>query len=81
MKSFPFAQPTSRTRTGRPSGKGTNFRSFLKRRFFQEVAPVDFHLFSLVIRLAKLYNVTIDYIAGLTDEPAALSDKKGRSLK
>lgn len=37
--------------------------------------------FSLVIRLAKLYDVTIDYIAGLTDEPAALSDKKGRSLK
>lgn len=32
--------------------------------------------FGLVIRLAKLYNVTIDYIAGLTDEPTALSDKK-----
>lgn len=28
--------------------------------------------FSLVIRLAKLYNVTIDYIAGLTDEPTPL---------
>ena len=28
--------------------------------------------FCLVIRLAKLYNVTIDYIAGLTDDPAPL---------
>lgn len=30
--------------------------------------------FSLVIRLAKLYNVTIDYIAGLTDEPLPLKN-------
>lgn len=25
--------------------------------------------FELIIKLAKLYNVTIDYIAGLTDNP------------
>ncbi len=25
--------------------------------------------FELIIRLAKLYNVSIDYIAGLTDNP------------
>ena len=29
--------------------------------------------FALVIRLAKLYNVSIDYIAGLADSPAPLS--------
>lgn len=28
--------------------------------------------FCLVIRLAKLYNVSIDYIAGLTNEPRKL---------
>lgn len=28
--------------------------------------------FSLVIRLAEFYNVTIDYIAGLTDAPRPL---------
>ena len=28
--------------------------------------------FSLVIRLAEFYNVTIDYIAGLTDDPRPL---------
>ena len=27
--------------------------------------------FALIIRLAKLYNVSIDYIAGLTDNPSA----------
>lgn len=32
--------------------------------------------FELVIRLAKFYNVTIDYIAGLTDTPTALKNKK-----
>ena len=29
--------------------------------------------FALVIRLAKLYNVSIDYIAGLVDTPSPLS--------
>ena len=29
--------------------------------------------FALVIRLAKLYNVSIDYIAGLADTPSPLS--------
>ena len=29
--------------------------------------------FALVIRLAKLYNVSIDYIAGLADQPTPLS--------
>lgn len=28
--------------------------------------------FSLAIRLAEFYNVTLDYIAGLTDEPKTL---------
>jgi len=28
--------------------------------------------FSLIIRLAKLYNVSIDYIAGLTNTPVPL---------
>lgn len=32
--------------------------------------------FSLVIRLAKLYNVSIDYIAGLINEPKKLKDNK-----
>lgn len=32
--------------------------------------------FDLVIRLAKLYNVSIDYIAGLTNVPRKLNDKK-----
>lgn len=27
--------------------------------------------FALIIRLAKLYNVSIDYIVGLTDNPSA----------
>ena len=31
--------------------------------------------FSLVIQLAKLYNVSIDYIAELIDEPKAISDR------
>ncbi len=31
--------------------------------------------FALVIRLAKIYNVSIDYIAGLTNEPFALQGK------
>lgn len=30
--------------------------------------------FSLVIRLAKLYNVSIDFIAELTDEPRPLEN-------
>ncbi len=32
--------------------------------------------FELMIRLAKLYNVSIDYIAGLTDRPAPLRKKR-----
>lgn len=32
--------------------------------------------FALIIQLAKLYNVSIDYIAGLTDQPAPLKKKK-----
>ena len=32
--------------------------------------------FELIIRLAKLYNVSIDYIAGLTDRPAPLRKKR-----
>ncbi len=31
--------------------------------------------FALVIRLAKLYNVSIDYIADLADSPVPLSGK------
>lgn len=31
--------------------------------------------FSLVIRLAQLYNVSIDYIAGLISEPRPLNPK------
>ena len=32
--------------------------------------------FSLIIRLAVMYNVSIDYIAGLTNVPAPLKLKK-----
>lgn len=32
--------------------------------------------FSLIIRLARRYNVTIDYIAGLTNTPRPLDGKK-----
>lgn len=32
--------------------------------------------FSLIIRLAKIYNVSIDYIAGLTNTPSPLKDKR-----
>ncbi len=32
--------------------------------------------FSLIIRLAKMYNVSIDYIAGLTNTPAPLNGKR-----
>ena len=32
--------------------------------------------FSLIIRLAVLYNVSIDYIAGLTQTPVPLKTKK-----
>ena len=32
--------------------------------------------FELIIRLAKLYNVSIDYIAGLMDRPAPLRKKR-----
>ena len=31
--------------------------------------------FALVIRLARLYNVSIDFIAGITDEPRPLDGK------
>ncbi len=31
--------------------------------------------FELIIKLAKFYNVTIDYIAGLTDTPTELPKK------
>lgn len=31
--------------------------------------------FHNIIKLAEFYNVTIDYIAGLTDEPAPLKKK------
>lgn len=32
--------------------------------------------FSLAIRLARLYNVSLDFIAGLTDEPQPLKASK-----
>lgn len=32
--------------------------------------------FSLVVRLAKFYNVTLDYIAGLTNEPRPLAEDR-----
>ena len=32
--------------------------------------------FSLAIRLAKFYNVTLDYIAGITNDPASLDQYK-----
>lgn len=32
--------------------------------------------FALVIRLARLYNVSLDFIAGFTDEPLPLPTKK-----
>ena len=32
--------------------------------------------FSLVVRLAKFYNVTIDYIAGLTNDPSPLAEDR-----
>jgi transcriptional regulator with XRE-family HTH domain len=32
--------------------------------------------FELVIRLARLYNVSLDYIAGLTSEPRELHESK-----
>ena len=31
--------------------------------------------FSLIIRLAVMYNVSIDYIAGLTNKPSPLKEK------
>lgn len=31
--------------------------------------------FELIIKLAKLYNVSIDYIAGLTNQPTPLEKK------
>ena len=34
--------------------------------------------FSLIVRLAKLYDVSIDYIAGLTSKPEKLSEKEKR---
>ena len=38
--------------------------------------------FDLVIRLAKFYNVSIDYIAGFTNEPKKLTEiNKGTSHK
>ena len=35
--------------------------------------------FELIIRLAKLYNVSIDYIAGLTNQPAPLVKQKWKT--
>jgi len=32
--------------------------------------------FALAIRLAQFYNVTLDYIAGLTNDPVPLSSEK-----
>ena len=32
--------------------------------------------FALAIRLAQFYNVTLDYIAGLTNNPAPLNSEK-----
>ena len=32
--------------------------------------------FALAIRLAQFYNVTLDYIAGLTNHPAPLNSEK-----
>ncbi|MBQ9409276.1 MAG: helix-turn-helix transcriptional regulator [Clostridia bacterium] len=34
--------------------------------------------FSLVVKLAKFYDVSIDYIAGLTNKPSKLSEKEKR---
>ena len=36
--------------------------------------------FSLAIRLAKFYNVTLEYIAGLTDTPEPLDAKLGGGI-
>lgn len=37
--------------------------------------------FSLIIRLAEMYNVTIDYIAGLTNIPTPLHGKRPQGGK
>lgn len=37
--------------------------------------------FSLAIKLAKFYNVSLDYIAGLIPRPAALSERESCFLR
>ena len=36
--------------------------------------------FELAIRLAKFYNVTLEYIAGLTDKPEPLERRKNKDM-
>lgn len=37
--------------------------------------------FGLVIRLAKIYNVSLDYIAEIISEPRPLNEKNGKSVR
>ncbi len=37
--------------------------------------------FHLVIKLAKFYNVSVDYIAGLTNDPNPINNKEKYSIK
>ena len=37
--------------------------------------------FALAVRLAQLYNVTLDYIAGLTNDPEPLHQEKNNNIK
>ena len=66
----PFVLPPAFTQEPLVAALGLNKTTYTNYEQGKREIP-----FALVIRLAQFYNVSIDYIAGLSNTPAPLSGK------